>query len=95
VSARVRTAGAHVENDMASNKVSATGIDKALVGRLNRSLDEARRRTDRFIRLFHRAKEEVVKKRWFELAIRHDEIAADCARQLREVLHQDGRPSGR
>lgn len=71
---------------MATNTVPSTADDKAQAGNLAWTMRQAQRRTDRFIRLFHRAKETAVKQRWFDLAVRHDEIAADCARQLREVL---------
>lgn len=50
------------------------------------TLFHAQRLTDRFIRLYHRAKDETVKPRWLALAKRNDELAADAARKLREAL---------
>lgn len=75
---------------MGSDKAPSGGVEKALVGRLDRLRSEAQRRTDRYIRLFHRAKEEAVKARLFALAVRNDEIAADATRQLREAWDGSG-----
>lgn len=69
---------------MSSRNASMGDAEKALLKKLRWMEHEALRRTDRFIRLFHRAKLEAVKQRWLDLALRNDQLAADARRQLRE-----------
>ena len=71
---------------MQLEKVGAGGAEKATIKELNRSIAQARRKTDRYIRLFHRARVDDIKTRWFDLAVVHDTQAADASRQLKEVL---------
>ena len=71
---------------MSARNALVGDADNASIGDLRFIEREAHRRTDRFIRLFHRAKEEAVRKRWLELAVSTDELAADATRRLRAAL---------
>lgn len=59
------------------------------IKRLRVTLEQAGRRTDRFIRMYHRAKDNAVKPRLLELAVRNDQLAADAAAKLRQALAND------
>ncbi|HRN87449.1 hypothetical protein [Hyphomicrobium sp.] len=71
---------------MQSDKTGADRTVKAAIKTLNKIIDEAQRRADRYIRLFHRARAEQIKQHWFDLAALNDQQAADASRKLREVL---------
>lgn len=73
---------------MQSGKAGADGTVRATIKTLNRSIMDARRRTDRYIRLFHRARADEIKMHWFDLAVVSDEQAADASLKLRDVLEQ-------
>lgn len=51
---------------------------------INRTIHESRRRTDRYIRMFHRAAADEIKQHWFDLAVEHDRKAAHAAQRLAE-----------
>lgn len=53
---------------------------------LNRTIEQSRRRTDRYIRKFHRAAADEIKQHWFDLAIEHDRKAAHAARRLAQEI---------
>lgn len=70
---------------MASTNAPRADV-RDVIRSLRFQLYQAQRRVDRFIRLHHRAKEEAVQSRWFKLAEQNDQLAADVATKLREVL---------
>jgi hypothetical protein len=55
---------------------------------LNRTIYQSRRRTDRYIRMFHRAAADEIKQHWFDLAVEHDRKAAHAARRLAEEINR-------
>lgn len=55
---------------------------------LNRTIDQSLRRTDRYIRRFHRAAADKIKQHWFDLAVEHDRKAANAARRLAEEINR-------
>lgn len=57
---------------------------------LNRTIHEHRRRTDRYIRMFHRTAADEIKQHWFDLAVENDRKAADAARRLATLLRDVG-----
>lgn len=74
---------------MQFNTVGAGGTAKETIRTLNRSIGQAQRKADRYIRLFHRAKVEDIKTHWFDLAVLHNAHAANAARHLSEVLEKE------
>ncbi|AHB50097.1 hypothetical protein W911_08070 [Hyphomicrobium nitrativorans NL23] len=73
---------------MQSDKAGADRTVKTTIKTLNRTIGEAQRKSDRYIRLFHRARAEQIKQHWFDLAVLSDEQAAGASRKLREVLEE-------
>jgi hypothetical protein len=51
---------------------------------IKRTIHGPLRRTDRYIRMFHRATADEIKLHWFNRAVEHDRKAADAARRLAE-----------
>jgi hypothetical protein len=51
---------------------------------IKRTIHGSLRRTDRYIRMFHRATADEIKLHWFNRAVEHDRKAADAARRLAE-----------
>jgi len=54
--------------------------------KLDHVISQARRHTDRYFRLFHRAAVEDIKKRWLDLALQNDAVAAEAAKKRAEIL---------
>lgn len=71
---------------MAQNN-AARGSDQDLRRNLQFTLDQAQRRTDRFMRLYHRAKDAAIKPKLFALAEQNDQLAAEIAKKIRAVLN--------
>lgn len=74
---------------MQFNTVGASGTAKDTIRILNRSIGQAQRKADRYIRLFHRARVEDIKAHWFDLAVLHNTHAANAACQLSETLEKE------
>lgn len=68
---------------------SSPATQRDFIKRLRFTLHQAHRKTDRFIRMFHRAKDEAIKPRLFELAVQNDRLAAEAAAKLKDALAND------
>lgn len=55
---------------------------------LNRTIEQSQRKTDRYIRMFHRAAAEEIKQQWFDRAVEYDRQAASAARRLAEEINR-------
>jgi hypothetical protein len=72
---------------LAASQVQSNDLESGMndmTRMINRTIHESLRRTDRYIRMFHRAAADEIKQHWFDLAVEHDRKAADAARRLAE-----------